>query len=186
MAEKFDRMGSRIDDVRRALSYVAAGNPHVVEIGCGNGRDAEAILQCTDSYVGFDISEKMIGLARAKVPNARFEVADAETYAFPAGTDAVFSFASLLHSPREAVGSVLRNIRASLNDGGIVLLSLKEGDAYREELVTDDFGTRTFYLYTPNVIREEAGDGYESIYEGHQDKGVWKWFTLILRKKTPR
>lgn len=183
IAAKFDRMGSRIGDVRKALSYVTAENPRVVEIGCGNGRDAEAVLQCTDSYVGFDISEKMIELARAKVPGADFRIADAETFAFPAGTDAVLSFASLLHSPKEAVRSVLRNVRTSLNDGGVILLSLKEGDGYREETVTDDFGTRTFYLYTPGVIEELAGDGYETVFEDHQDKGVWKWFTQILRKR---
>lgn len=182
IAEKFDRMGSRIADVRKAFSYVTAEKPRVVEIGCGNGRDAEAVLQCTDSYVGFDISEKMIELARQKVPHATFEVADTETYAFPKGTDVVLSFASLLHSPKEAVRSILANVRASLNDGGIILLSLKEADAYREEIVTDDFGTRTFYLYTPAVIEELAGDGYEKVFEDHQDKGIWKWFTLILRK----
>jgi len=183
IAAKFDQMGSRIADVRKAFSYVTAEKPRVVEIGCGNGRDAEAVLQCTDSYVGFDISEKMIALARAKVPHATFEVADTETYAFPKGPDVVLFFASLLHSPKEAVRSILANVRESLTDGGIILLSLKEADAYREETVEETIGTRTFYLYTPAVIQEAAGDGYETVHESHQDKGRWKWFTLILRKK---
>ena len=82
-ANKFDGMGARIHDIEATLALVPKENPNVLEIGCGNGRDAVEICKQTKNYAGLDISRKLIGLARKKVSRGRFEVADIETYTFP-------------------------------------------------------------------------------------------------------
>lgn len=40
LAKKFDELGARISDIEEAFALIQKDNPFVLEIGCGNGRDA--------------------------------------------------------------------------------------------------------------------------------------------------
>jgi len=185
MADKFDNLGSRVEDVRNAFSFVEKENPNVFEIGCANGRDAKEIVTRTDSYLGIDLSEAMIGLAREYVPEASFEIADFEEYVFPSGIDVIFAFASLLHSDQKNVERILHRAHNCLNENGIFYISLKHGE-YQSRDRIDKLGTRTFYYYTPKIIREIIVDRYVVIDEDIQelDQRDRKWFTIVLRKVT--
>lgn len=131
-----------------------------------------------------DLSESFVRIAKEKCPGGQFEVADLETYDFPAGLDAVVAFASLLHSDRDRVADVLARAHKALSPGGIVYLSLKEGEYPEVGFTrTDEFGTRTYYFYTPDLIRELAGPGFEAVHEGRQTLHGQDWFTLALRKR---
>ncbi len=181
MAEKFNNIGARTDDIERGFSFVEKKSPFVFEIGCGNGRDAKEILTYSHNYLGVDISEAMIALACEYVPEGKFEVVDIENYVFPMGLDLIFSFASLLHSNKESVRSVLEKAHHGLNEKGVFYISLKYDD-YRELTKTDEFGTRTYYLYNPEIIKELAGDKYKTIFEDTHELRGQKWFTIVLQK----
>jgi SAM-dependent methyltransferase len=180
LAKKFDLIGARIRDIEKAFSYVPTKNPQVLEIGCGNGRDAKEIVTYTPHYLGIDISNELISLAQEKVPGGHFEVRDVESYQFPTSIDVIFSFASLLHSSKETVKDILDRAYASLRSGGIFFISLKYGD-YHQETITDMFGTRAYYYYTPELITEMA-QKYRSVYQDNQFTQGQNWFTLILQK----
>lgn len=182
MKKKFDDIGVRKEDVERAFGFIRAKNPRVVEIGCGYGREAKEIIRHTTAYVGIDISEVFIRMAQRDVPNAEFQVADIETYSFPKNVDIIFSFASLLHSDEEQVKKIFHRAHGALNPDGIFYISLKYG-AYAEVTKKDEFGERTYYLYTPEQIKEIAGVGFVSMYEDTQIIRDQKWFTICLRKK---
>jgi SAM-dependent methyltransferase len=183
MAEKFNTLGPRIKDITRAFSYLQKDNPKVLELGCGNGRDAAEILKHTSNYVGIDYSQPLLDIARQQTPGGMFELADIEDYTFPSGLDIVFSFASLLHSDKGAVRIILDRAYEALVPGGVFFISLKYAP-YREETLTDAWGTRTFYLYTPEDIKEQAGEKWNVVYESvHDTKLLWqKWFEIILQK----
>lgn len=85
MAKKFTGIGARVDDILQAFSYVKKSSPKVVEIGCGNGRDAREILNHTSDYIGMDVSSEMIRLTQEYLPEAtnKFVVADVEDFDFP-------------------------------------------------------------------------------------------------------
>ena len=89
-------MARRVSDIDETFNLFSKSNPSVLEIGCGNGRDAAEICKRTNKYLGLDIAEKFIEIARQKVPQGRFEIADVETYDFPQNLDIVFAFASPL------------------------------------------------------------------------------------------
>lgn len=180
MAEKFNGLGARVADIERGLALVKKDNPTVLEIGCGNGREAVEIIRHTPNYLGIDISEGMIELARRNAPAATFQVHDIDNYQFPAVLDIIFSFASLLHSDKEAVASILDRAYAALNDGGVFYISLKFAD-YHQELRTDKFGPRVFYFYTPDLLKELAGPRFSVIWEDIQEREE-KWFTIVLQK----
>lgn len=181
MAEKFSGLGARVEDIDRGFLYCEKENPFVLEIGCGNGRDSVEILKHTDSYLGIDISESMIRLARETAPQGKFEVVDVESYAFPSGIDIVFSFASLLHSDRSNIARIFERFAEAMNTEGIFYLSLKYGEGRHTK--TDEFGTRTYYFYVPEDIKEIVQDHFEVVYEDVHDLREQKWFVLILKKK---
>jgi len=76
LADKFAGIGSRKADVKRAFELRGKANPRVLELGCGDGRDAKEILKGTKNYAGIDYSSELIELARAKNPKTKFEVRD--------------------------------------------------------------------------------------------------------------
>jgi len=182
MAEKFRGIGARVSDIEKAFSILDTPNPSVLEIGCGDGRDAKEIVTRTDKYLGIDVSSSMIELAEVHVPEATFQVADVETFEFPAGLDVIFAFASLLHSDRNAVDGILRRAYKSLNDNGVFFISLKR-DEYQSKIKEDEFGTRTFYFYSPEDIEQMLRGEYRVIFKEEQSFQNQDWFTIILQKQ---
>jgi predicted TPR repeat methyltransferase len=71
-SDKFTKYGARIDDIERAFSCIKKSNPKVVEIGCGDGRDAEEIIKRTNDYLGIDLSEELIKIAQKKSSWGKF------------------------------------------------------------------------------------------------------------------
>lgn len=183
MAHKFRNIGARVKDIDRGFLLIdnKKENIKVLEIGCGDGRDAREILLRTKNYLGIDISYVMIELAKGYNPEGKFEVADIENYNFPKDLDLIFSFASLLHSNKETIRDILKKAHVSLNDNGVFYISLKH-DVYHEASKTDEFGTRTYYFYTPEIIKDLAGNNYKTIWEDVNELRGQQWFTIALRK----
>lgn len=184
MAKKFSDIGTRVEDIIQVFSYIQKDIPKVVEIGCGNGRDASEILKHTPNYLWIDISSEMIRLAKEFLPEAasKFVVADVEVCELPQWIDIIFSFASLLHTPKEKLQKVLGKILSVLNPGWIVFVSLKHSDVYQEVTKTDEFWTRTYYYYCPQDILDIGGKEYSWNKVEYQDLRGQKWFTIILWK----
>jgi predicted TPR repeat methyltransferase len=183
LADYFRGIGPRVKDID--LAFELAGHPkeaRVLEIGCGDGRDAKDIINKASWYHGLDISSELINLAKAHVPNASFEVADAVNYIFPKNLDIVFAFASLLHLSKEEVKQVLNDVHQSLKTDGIFFISLKEKPKYTYEIKEDKFGKRLFYFYNPGIIRTLAGNGYKVVSTSRKQLGHTDWFEIALQK----
>ena len=182
MADKFNCLGARTSEIKEVFSYFSKKDPFVFEIGCGNGRDAKEIVNLTSNYLGIDISEEMIRIARENVPKTDFQVCDIENCSLPGDIDIVFSFASLLHSDRSAIGNVLKRLSDAMSLGGIFYLSLKLGE-YGQLTRDDEFGTRTYFYYEPEDIEDLASGLYSVLKIEEQEIRDQKWFTMILKKK---
>lgn len=182
-ADKFNGIGSRESDIAHAISlWGGSRRPHVMEWGCGNGRDAAAILRYADTYMGIDASKEMIALARVQVPRALFEVADMNTCDIPNGIDIVFAFASLLHCSKDQIQTLLERTHERLGTGGIVYISLKHG-SYHGRIVTDEHGPRTFYFYDEEDMHSMTARLYDMVhYNAHVHNGV-DWLTCAIKKK---
>jgi len=181
MARKFSSLGARYADIKQACDLCKKKNLKVVELGCGNGRDAAEILKFTNDYLGIDISRSMIEIAKKTTPKARFEVADLESFEFEKGIDIIFAFAALLHSKKEDLKKMFLRATKALNSNGLFFISLKFGK-YREFSKDDEFGTRTYYYYTPEDIEKIAGKSYKTIFKTVHTLRGQKWFEIILRK----
>lgn len=97
-----DRRGGRESIIEQGLELAGWPiNPSAIELGCGTGRDAEQIVPRVEYYEGFDPSQGLIEIARQRVPNAQFVVADALDYPYPSDVDVVYGFASFVHLDRD-------------------------------------------------------------------------------------
>jgi SAM-dependent methyltransferase len=186
LAEYFRGIGSRIEDIELAIKLSGVDKPDVLEIGCGDGRDAKEIVTRSGSYLGFDISSELLKIARNYVPSAKFIEADATDFDY--GTekyDVVFAFASLLHLNKNEIEIVLEKVHKSLKSNGIVFISLKLSDKYEEKVKQDKFGTRIFYYYNPAIIKGIIKENYKIVREdgGFKTVGNTEWFETVLQKK---
>lgn len=184
-AKLFRGIGSRVADIERALELAGQndGSAKAVEIGCGDGRDASAIIKRVSWYEGFDPSKGFLALAKKLLPGASLVQADALSYNYPQNIDVCFAFASLLHVDRHDFAKVAKLVNKALRPGGIFYISLKERPEYAEELYEDDRGSRMYYYYTATDVKKLVGDLFEIVYEDHHRRGSTDWFVMALKNK---
>lgn len=157
-------------------------NPLVVDLGCGNGRDAEYFSRFTSQYLGIDASEEMIKLAQARNPKLKFLVGDIAASPLPPEIDLVVAFASLLHLNPDELNKLLQNISLNLKPGGIFGATFMEGEgSFNRE---DDKGTRLYYRHQPEKIKETLGKSFELVSaEPISLPGlIDKWVRVIFKK----
>lgn len=153
MAAKFDKIGPRTADIEEVFQLRRVDDPFVLEIGCGNGRDAEEICRRTEHYLGVDVAREFILMAMKRVPRGTFVTADIESFQFPPNLDIIFAFASLLHLNIHSLRGVLKRAHDALGHNGVLRLSLKFAENYTVITKEDEFGTRTYYLYSKKDMR---------------------------------
>ena len=145
------------------LDQLAPG-ARILELGCGDGRDAQRMITRGFAVEPSDGSPEMARLASERIGREvrvmRFEELDAECV-----YDAVWCYASLLHLEERALAPVLRKIHRALLPGGWHFASFKGGDGGHR----DDFGR--FYSYIP-------ADRLRSAYE---DAAPWASLALSSR-----
>ena len=125
----------------------------VLDLGCGSGDPAGIEVAKQHHITGVDISQTQIDLARQYVPAGHFLHGDAASVQFPAASfDAVISFYTLEHIPRQEHEALLRRIHGWLRPGGFLLISTEAGDV--EELVADWLGVPMFMSsFDPDVLK---------------------------------
>jgi len=110
-------------------SLLPAGG-HILDAGCGPGRDALAFLRRGFRVTAIDASPAMVELASQATGQPalllRFEEIE-----FEASFDGIWACASLVHVPRAAIDGVLARLSRALVSGGVLYASLKCGDGER-------------------------------------------------------
>jgi SAM-dependent methyltransferase len=161
----------------------------VLDLGCGNGLPAgpEIVLR-GHALLGVDISAHQVELARRNVPGASFVREDMAAVDFPRGAfDAVVSFYSLGHVPRDEHPRLLSSIHRWLKVGGLLLLS--EEDADRPGGVEEWLGVPMFLCghdaATLRALVESAGFELErAVVESQREQGREVPFVWILARKS--
>jgi cyclopropane fatty-acyl-phospholipid synthase-like methyltransferase len=103
------------------------GDP-VLDLGCGCGVPATAVLAERFKVTGVDLSPVQIERARRLVPAARFECADmASVYFSSQSFAAIVSFYAIIHVPVEEQPGIFKNIFRWLRPGGYLLATVGSG-----------------------------------------------------------
>ncbi|MEH6564336.1 MAG: methyltransferase domain-containing protein [Halopseudomonas sp.] len=158
-AEGF-REGTRGHDVSQninaLLRHIESPAPwHILDVGCGPGRDLQAFTALGHVAVGLDGCERFVQMARAdsgcEVWLQDFLALDLPMQRF----DGVFANAALFHIPSRALPGALRQLHGCLKPGGVLLSSNPRGDD-QEGWSGDRYGAY-YRLETWQALLQAAG-----------------------------
>ena len=120
----------------------------ILDAGCGSGRDLRWLKQRGFEVMGFERSSGLAALAREHA-GCRVIEGDFESYDFSnLSEDAIALVGALVHIPHDRLPDVFGRICTALRPGGIVLVSLKQGEG-----AAPAADGRTFYLWRDADIR---------------------------------
>ena len=175
-------MDDPLENAERILGYRERHLPQadsLLELGCGSG-SILAGLRDLNSLVGLDRSPQMLAVARRKVPEARFILADMTEFELGERFDIVICvFDTLNHLLRfDAWCRLFERARAHLRDGGLFafdvntvgqLHRLADGPPWVREVagasITMDVDWLGDGQWIWNVrIRERLGDGRSALH----------------------
>jgi ubiquinone/menaquinone biosynthesis C-methylase UbiE len=143
----------RMQWLKKLLKHMEPGSS-ILDLGCGSGDPADIEIAKKHHVTGVDISQAQINLAHQNVPCGCFIHGDAETINFPpASFDAVVSFYTLEHIPRDKHQKVLGHIYKWLKGGGYLLLSMEAGEYDNE--IGNWLGVPMFIsCFTPEIMKQ--------------------------------
>ncbi len=133
VAEKYanlERAGEwpRMRWLQKILDRLEPGS-RVLDLGCGSGDPADIAVAKQHQITGVDISGAQIERARKNVPGGRFIQGDIGSLRLPpASFDAVVSFYTLEHLPRQEHRSILARIHDWLRPAGYLLISMEAAE----------------------------------------------------------
>jgi SAM-dependent methyltransferase len=141
------RRGSARDDLALRFRRKVGRGP-ILDAGCGTGR---YLNQIGPSAVGLDATAAMLHLARTGgKPLVR---GDLEALPFATGCFAgVFARHSYLHLPKNRLGTAAAEAARVVRPGGLVMMSMIQGDYEGRALPGDDFPGRWFSLWTESEL----------------------------------
>ncbi|AFL72870.1 class I SAM-dependent methyltransferase [Thiocystis violascens] len=103
---------------------------HILDAGCGSGRDSRAFLDLGFRVTAFDASPRMVHLASLELGQSvhclSFQALD-----WRCEFDAIWACASLLHVKMTELPDVLRRMARALRAGGVLYASFKYGQGER-------------------------------------------------------
>lgn len=121
---------------------------HILDVGCGGGRDAGFFTKKGLQITGIDVSDVLIKEARKEVPGAKFICADTLEATFPNNTfDGIWAQAVLLHLKRRDAQRAIKKFHKILKPGGLLHIRVKKGRG--EELLSEKLSgwSPRFYTY---------------------------------------
>lgn len=170
------------------VSQVPAGG-RVLEIGTGPGRDARLLEEAGLSVRRTDITPAFVDLLRADGHEADLLDPLTDDLDDPArpGTpyDAVFANASLLHVARTDLPTVLRRLAAVTASGGLLRISLKEGDGEAWSTHGSVASPRRFTYWRAEPLRAVAQEAGWEVTEVVAFDSAWTgdpWLELWARR----
>jgi 2-polyprenyl-3-methyl-5-hydroxy-6-metoxy-1,4-benzoquinol methylase len=114
----------------RFLPRVRKGG-HLLDAGCGSGRDSQAFLDRGYRVTAFDASPELARLA-SRHTGQEVLVMRFEEIHWQRTFDGIWACASLLHVPAARLPGVMARLAGALKPGGTLYASFKHGQGERE------------------------------------------------------
>lgn len=165
------------------LGHLSAGS-HILDLGCGSGRDSKYFLDQGYQVTACDASQEMVKLASNHMGQEAF-LLKFQDLDFEQSFEAVWANASLLHVPYDNLESILKKIHRALKPEGVFYASFKHGDHHRND------GARDFYDMNEKKIKPYLAPLFENLcFTVSEDtrsqvaaSPLKQWFNILVRKK---
>jgi SAM-dependent methyltransferase len=172
-------MGPLYDPFLRELRRGAS----ILDAGCGSGRDTKAFAERGYRVTAIDGSARLVELATAFTGQPCTTLAFHDV-AFLEAFDGIWACASLVHVPAREAPDVILRFTHALKPGGVLYISLKEGDG--ERIANDGrffcyYGADAFRNVTTAVpaLRELAVWTTDDVRSPSDDG---RWLNFLLKK----
>ncbi|MDY0097273.1 MAG: class I SAM-dependent methyltransferase [Candidatus Dojkabacteria bacterium] len=117
-------------------------NKRIICIGCGDGAEANMFYEKGAEVVGFDMSEKLINIAKEKYPNIPFYIGDAETFSIEETFD--IAYAGFVAHYLPSYKKFLSNSSHLLKENGELIFSIIH--PIKKILEVKKLGDRTYKI----------------------------------------
>jgi SAM-dependent methyltransferase len=184
-AEAFVRETQSLDMSRlyeRFLPHLPSG-AHILDAGCGSGRDTRAFLERGFTATALDASPAIASLAEAylEMPVTVMRVQEID---WSRQFDGIWACASLLHVSGAELPAVMRRLAHALKPGGLLYASFKYGEGEqvrngRQFIDLDEIGLADLLRQTPELIEVETwvtGD----VRPGRESE---RWLNTLLQTR---
>lgn len=129
----------------------------VLDVGCASGRDTAIMAAAGADAIGLDMSEKLLERANVLHPDVQFRRMDMRELDFAdESCKGIWCNMALLHLNDADMLKALREFNRVLMRGGLVVLSLKEGEG--EAVIVEKFssdGERYYNYETIETIQDK-------------------------------
>ncbi len=126
---------------------------HILDAGCGAGRDSKFFKNKSHRVTAFDASIEMVKMSSALLEQPTLHLRF-EELAFFEEFDAIWANASLLHVPQHHLRGILEKMHQALLPSGIFYASFKHGNFERqvEERFFSDMDETTILPYLSGLF----------------------------------
>lgn len=177
-----DTKGADLSDLYARFLLTVPTQGHILDLGCGSGRDSRYFLDQGYSVTAMDGSKELCTLA-SELLGQEVHCLLYDAITFEEEFDAVWACASLLHIPKIELPQILKKIHRSLQKEGILYASFKYGTSERAEngRFFSDFTEETLesLFAQSNYFHLQEIWTSEDVRPGREPQ---KWINLIARK----
>lgn len=154
---------------------------HILDAGCGSGRDAKAFLDAGYQVTALDGSRKMCEEAKKLIKQEVYCI-KFEELQFQEEFNGIWACASLLHISFAEISGVLKRLWNALRENGVLYASFKYGEGIR----TDK--DRLFFNYEETALNNlMINNGYliEDIFltqDVRKSREGEQWINVLAKK----
>ncbi|EGW55818.1 class I SAM-dependent methyltransferase [Candidatus Endoriftia persephone] len=105
---------------------------HILDAGCGSGRDAKSFIERGYQVTAFDASAEIAALAEKEIRQP-VQVQRLQDIQYQHQFDGIWACASLLHVPAKELPDVFRRLACALKPNGVIYCSFKYGQGEYEK-----------------------------------------------------
>ncbi len=157
----------------------------VLDLGCGNGRFVNIIKEKGGVYLGCDVSENLINIAKKNYPNESFQVTEPLSLPFSDNHfDVTYSIAVLHHIPsKEFRLEFLQQAKRVLKKGGIFVLTAWKPKDKQERFLKIKFWLKKVFGLASGL---DYGDVIEKWFGNNKGERYFHCFTKVELIKLAR
>jgi len=181
---------ANVNKIQQLLLKVFPKNSHLLEIGCGSGRDANFMIENNYKITAIDASKEMILEAKKIHPllkNSLHVVTIPDELKFNNNSfDGVYSIATLMHLEKKDIKKTIEKIYSILKDKGVFLFSVSiqrdDIDDNYKDSKGRHFTTISKYMWFEICINTGFRAIKTVITNDGLDRDGIVWLTCIMEK----